>query len=305
MDNDLYNSRKAIDYLGATGGRRQLTLQVLIVAATVVRFDDLVVLRYYRGRVFAADHVESVGLAVVDERFFHRFAGRPWLVVERAARQDLGTGRRRMVKVAGLGVLQVVQLLLHLLLLVLHRDQVVDALVTAAAQRVLDGRQVPVVHLCRFAVGHESHGHRVHVLVGRLLMRLSQPLADGRTVVVKVRVRRQLDDEHLRVRTAFAVRRVLAPRLAGQSFPVMVGNAIVGRTATGPYPLHTQLVQKFGVVLFVRRLLGRRLGRSRCWFRRARRRLVRRVHHRKPLTVVVVGRFRTATVDVVAVFISR
>jgi len=117
-----------------------LTLQVLIVAATVVRLDDLVVLRYYRCRVLAANHVESVGLAVVDERLFHRFAGRPWLVVERAARQDLGTGSRRMVKVAGLSVLQVVHLLLHLLLLVLHRDQVVDALVTAAAQRVLDSR---------------------------------------------------------------------------------------------------------------------------------------------------------------------
>jgi len=39
----------------------------------------------------------------------------------------------------------------HLLLLLL-RDQVVDALVTAAAERVLDDRQVPVVNLGRFAV---------------------------------------------------------------------------------------------------------------------------------------------------------
>jgi len=54
----------------------------------------------------------------------------------------------------------------------------------------------------------------------------------------------QLDDEHLRIRTAFAVRGVLAPRLAGQAFPVMVGTAVVTGTATGgSHPLHAQPVQ--------------------------------------------------------------
>jgi len=145
-------------------------VHLLIVGATVVRFDDLVVLRYDRGRVLAADHVESVGLSVVDERLFHRFSGPSGLVVKRTAWQDFGTGRRRQFEVTGLGVLHVVNLLLHLLLLLLHRDHVVDALVTSAVERVLDGRQVPVVHLGRFAVGHESHGHCVHVLVRHLLV---------------------------------------------------------------------------------------------------------------------------------------
>jgi len=187
----LHNSRLAIDDLGdgwsATVGAAGV--YQLIVAATVVRLDDLVVLRYDRGRVLAADHVESIGLAVVDVRLFHRFSGRPGLIVERAARQDFGTGRRRQFEVTGLGVLlQMVHLLLHLLLLLLHRDQVVDALVTAGTKSVLDGRQVPVVNLGRFAVGHESYGHRVQVLVGRLLVWLAQPLVDGRPVVIEVRM---------------------------------------------------------------------------------------------------------------------
>jgi len=260
-----------------------------------------VVLRYDRGRVLAADHVESVGLAVIDERLFHRFSGRSGLVVERTAWQDFGTGRRRQFEVAGLGVLlHVVHLLLHLLLLFLHRDHVIDALVTSAAERVLDGRQIPVVHLCRFAVGHESHGHCVQVLVRRLLVRLAQPLVDGRTVVVKVRMWWQLDDEHLRIRTAFAVHSVLAPRLAGQAFPVMVSNAVVTSTATGgSHPLHAQSVQQLSVVLLARRLLGRRFGRHRR-FGRGRRRLVDRVHHRKPLAVIFVGYLHPGVTDVVA-----
>jgi len=100
-------------------------------------------------------------------------------------------------------------------------------------------------------------------------VRLAQPLVGGRPVVVKVRVWWQLDDEHLRVRIAFAVRSVLASRLAGQTFPVMVA-VVIGTAAVSAHSLHAQLVQQFSVVLLARRVLGRRLGR-RHWFRRCRR----------------------------------
>jgi len=265
-----------------------------VVAAAVVRFDDLVVL-WHGGRgggcvLARADHVKPVGLAVVDERLLHRLAGRPGLVIERAARHHLGAGRRRQLAVA---VLELVQLLL--------RD-VVDgaaAPVPVAAERVFDDGQVPVVHFGRLAVGHEAHGHGVQALVGRLRVRLLLlvvRLVRGRrgAVAVKVRVRRQLDDEHLRVGTALAaVRSVFASRLAGQPFAVMVPDAGVSavdrgaRAAAGPHPLHAQPVQKFRVVLF--RRLFRRLCRC-CRRRRRHCSFLRRVSLRKPLTVVVVCR---------------
>lgn len=276
-----------------------------IVATAVVRLDDLVVL--WHGRVLAAaDHVESVGFAVVDERFLYRFSGGSGFVVQRAAWHDFRTGRGRQIEVDQLVVLQ--HLLLVVVLWWLRGRHFVDALVPAAAgQGVLDGRQVPMVHFSRFSVGHEAYGYGVHALVGRLflvlvllVLRVLIHALCRRTVIVKVRMRWQLDDKHLRIRTALTVRAtgrcILAPRLTGQPFPVMVP------PGTGTHSFHAQLVQQFGVVLFERRVF-RRFGRR--GFRYDRR-------HRRVL-VLVIGRGNfwpiigaaTAPADVVAVFVGR